>query len=195
MRRSFLTTLVLSATAASSAGAQQGDDRHGLWLSVGAGGVWVQSACSICAGDQATGLGGQLRVGGTLSPRFLAGLEGTGWVKRGGQVERSMLMVAALGTYYPLPQYGLHLKGGIGQYWYVEEDVATELTTQGLAVELGAGYDLRITRGVSLSPFLAWVRSGFGNPTRRDKASGFTLPLLSDMTVRSYQLGVVITLH
>jgi len=72
----------------------------------------------------------------------------------------------------------------------------------GQVVDLVSDFDWALTEDCfdqgwcgSLSPFLAWVRSGFGNPTRRDKASGFTLPLLSDMTVRSYQLGVVITLH
>jgi len=194
-RRWRLVTLLVLAAVASPAAAQQADDRKGLWLGLGAGGLWARSTCSICAADQASGLGGRVRLGGTISPKVLASVEGTGWRKRGGQVERKLLMVAALGSYYPLPDYGAHLKGGIGQYWYVEEDATTELTTQGLALELGAGYDIRIASGVSVSPFVAWVRSGFGNPTRRDKASGFTLPLLSDMTVKFYQVGLGITLH
>lgn len=188
-----MSILCFLAAVVGPVEAQDSDRRRGLWLGLGLGQAWADATCSICFAQE-TGLAAHARAGGTISPRLLVGVEGTGWLKS-GQTDRSFLMAAALGTLYPVPDLGFHLKGGVGQYWYVEEDSAIELSTQGLAVELGAGFDIRITPGLSLAPFATMVRSGFGNPTRRDKASGFKQPLFSDLTLKFYQFGLAVTLH
>ncbi len=194
MLRSALATLALLTAVAAAATAQQSDRRKGLWLGLGLGQAWGESTCSICLGQE-SGPALDAGLGGTMSQRLLAGVEATGWVRRTSQADRSFLLVTAVGTFYPAPGQGLHLKAGIGGYWYVEQDALYELTTQGLAVQLGAGYDIPITPGLSLSPFATWATSGFGNPTRLDKASGFKLPLLSDMTVRFFHFGLGVTIH
>lgn len=194
MLRSILVSCAVLAAAPSAADAQRPNHRRGLWVGLGAGAGSAKATCSVCL-DRETGVAAQARVGGTISRSVLAGAEGSGWLKSGAQVDRAFLMLAAVGTFYPSREHGLHLKAGLGQYWYVEEDRQTELSSQGLAVQLGAGYDIRVTPGVSLSPFATLIRSGFGNPTRLDKASGFKQPLFSDMTVQFFQLGLAATLH
>lgn len=194
MLRSALISTALFAAATSVAHGQRPHDRRGLWVGLGVGVGSARASCSVCA-DQAAGPAAHAKAGGTVSRKVLAGVQGTGWFESGGTSERSLVMLAALGTLYPWPDRGFHFEAGISGYWYVEEDSANELSTQGLALQLGAGYDLRITRDVSLSPFATLMASGFGNPTRLDKSSGARLPLLSDMTVRYFQLGVAATLH
>jgi len=130
-----------------------------------------------------------------MSPRLLAGVEATGWVKGSGQTDRSLVMITALGTFYPAPTPGLHLRSGVGGYWYVEEDAVAEVSTQGLAFHVGAGYDIPLSASLSLEPFALWATSGFSNPTRVDKATRFKLPLLSDMKVTFVQVGLAVTLH
>lgn len=192
--RPALVAIALLAAVVTAAEAQLADERRGLWVGAGAGFGSAEGTCSICLGREA-GPAGLVRVGGTLSGAILAGLEGTGWRRSEGSLDRSFIMVAAVGAYYPIRNLGLHVKGGLGQYWYFEEDAATELSTQGLALEVGVGFDVRIAAGVSLSPFGSLMTSGFGNPTRLDKASGIRLPLLSDMTVEFFSFGLAVTLH
>ncbi len=100
-----------------------------------------------------------------------------------------------MGTLYPWRAYGFHLKAGVGLYWYLEETAEAEVSTNGLALQASVGFDIKATGAVSLSPFASLVASGFGNPTRMDKASGQRLPLLSEMTVRFLQLGVAAVVH
>lgn len=194
MLRSVLVGLVLSTGAAAVADAQHPHQRGGLWGGVGLGIGSAKATCSVCAG-RAVGATAHVRAGGTISQTLLVGLQGTGWLEHQAATERSFLMLSAVGTFYLWPARGLYLATGIGGYRYVEADTASELSTQGLALHLGAGFELRITRGVSFSPFAALVLSGSGNPTRLDKSNGLRLPLLSDMTVRFFQLGVAGTLH
>lgn len=185
---------VILATVPAAGEAQRRDVRSGLWLGLGAGYGSTKATCSIC-GDGQTGLAGQARAGGTLSRSVLVGVEASAWRQRTAPQERRLFMVAAVATYYPARRLGLHGKAGLGQYFYAEEDATTELTTQGLAIQFGAGFDVPVTRGFSITPFVSLIESGFGNPTREDKASGFRTPLLSDMTVRFLQVGLAATLH
>lgn len=192
--RSVLTTVALFSLVASAATAQQSDRRRGLWGGAGLGYAWSEATCSICL-TQASGPAAQVRLGGTMSLRLLAGVEANAWLKGSGQTDRSLLMVTAVGTFYPAPAQGLHLRAGLGGYWYVEEDAVAEVSTQGLAFQLGAGYDAPVGASLSLSPFATWATSGFSNPTRFDKATRFKLPLLSDMTVKFLQVGLAVTIH
>lgn len=194
MLRSVLVSIALLAAAAAVSHAQRLHDRRGLWVGLGLGVGSARATCSVC-GTRETGAAMHARLGGTISQKFLVGVEGNGWLQNGATSDRSLLILAALGILYPSSNYRLHLEAGIGGYRYVEADTATELSTQGLALQVGAGFDLRITRGLSLAPSVTLIASGFGNPTRRDKATGARLPLLSDMTVQYIQLGVVATLH
>jgi hypothetical protein len=194
MVRSVAVSMALLVAVAAVAEAQRAHDRTGLWMGLGLGAGFARATCSVCGGRE-TGPAMQVRVGGTISQSILAGVEGTGWLQSGAAGDRSLLMLIALGILYPSSNHGFHLEAGIGGYRYVEADTANELSTEGLALHLGARYDLRITRRVSLSPFATVMASSFGNPTRLDKSSGTRLPLLSDMTVRYIQLGVSATIH
>lgn len=194
MLQPVLVSIALLAAGAAVADAQLLHGRRGLWVGLGLGMGSARADCSICTG-RATGPAAHAGAGGTISQRILVGVRGTGWFENGAENDRSLVMLAALGTLYPWPDRGFHLEAGIGGYWYVEEDSANELSTQGLALQVGAGFDLPITRGVSLSPFATLIASGFGNPTRLDKSTGARLPLLSDMTLQSFQVGIAATLH
>ena len=194
MRMRLLAILALLTFAVPTAGAQQGERRSGLWLGVGGGAAWGEATCSVCSGQQ-SGPALHVTLGGTMSPALLPAVEVTGWVKQGSQVDRSFYVVTALATVYPSAELGLYLKAGLGGYTYAQEDAASELTSQGAAVQLGAGYDIPVAAAFPLSPFVAWATSGSGNPKRLDKASGLKLPLISDMKVQFFQVGLGVTIH
>jgi hypothetical protein len=181
--------------ATTSAAAQQSAYRKGFWLAFGAGPGYGKGTCGVCVTTRETGPAGQVRVGGTISEHLSASVEGTGWRGDGAVTLRQLAMVSAVGTWYPLPRLGLHGKAGLGGYWYQEEDAVTQLTSQGMALQVGVGYDIPLTPAVAVTPFATLVRSGFGNPSRLDKASGFKQPLFSDLTVSFYQVGLGITLY
>jgi hypothetical protein len=194
MVRVLLVGLSLLATATSAA-AQQSGYRRGFWLGLGGGPGYGRGVCGVCLTTQDAGLAGEIRVGGTISKHLLAGVEGTGWRHNGATTERWLAMASAVATWFPLPDLGLHAKAGVGGYWYEEEDAVTRLASQGMALQLGIGYDIPLTRVVGLTPFASVVKSGFGNPSRLDKATGFKQPLFSDLTVKFVHLGLAITLH
>jgi hypothetical protein len=177
----------------ASAHGQNPPLRRGLWFGAGLGLAQVTATCSVCF-PGVTRPTGHLKVGGTLSRRILVGVEGTGW-RYDGPTDRRFLLAAGTVTFYPVEAVGLHLKGAIGQSWYTEEDAAVELSTQGLALGLGLGYDIRVAPGVSLTPFGGLASSGFTNPSRTDKATGFRQPLFSDLTLKAYQVGLTVTIH
>lgn len=185
---------VLLALVGRPVTAQPSDRRQGLWGGVAVAQAWSKATCSVCLAQE-SGPAARASLGGTMSSRLLAGVEATAWLKGNSQTERSLFMATAVGTYYPMPAQGLHLKAGVGGYWYVEEDAAAEVSTQGLAFQVGAGYDLPISPSLSLSPFATWTSSGFSNPTRLDKVTRFRLPLVSDMKVRFFEIGLGVTIH
>ena len=77
--------------------------------------------------------------------------------------------------YYPSKTGGLFLTGGLGLAVFTVEDVDTE-TDLGLVI--GGGWDLRVGRNISISPFL----NIFGGS-------------INSATVSTIQVGAGITFH
>lgn len=196
MRRSTLVIMVgLLSGLAPAAEGQHARERRGVWVGLGFGAGSAEATCSVCDPPRRSGPVAHARLGGTVSGHTLLGVEGTGWLTNGGAIDRALMMVTGIAVVYPWRGRGLHLQGGLGYYQYVEASDSIELSTQGLAVQVGAGFDVPLASGFSLSPFAALVASGFGNPTRRVKATGQMLPLLSDMTISFLRVGLAATLH
>ena len=195
MLRFVVLSVVVLASHVSAGEAQLANSRRGVWLGLGAGTAGGKATCSVCDATRGMGPAGQIRLGGTVSRSVLASVEATGWRKKGVPVDRSLAMISAVGTLYPVRELGLHLKAGLGGYSYVEEDAVTKLTSQGLALQVGVGYDVAITPRVGLAPFATLITSGSGNPARLDKASGFKQPLFSDLSLVLFQVGLALTLY
>ncbi len=145
--------------------------REGVWFSVGFG--FGSLGCENCIGRD-SGLSGGLAVGGTLNQHVLLGVGTTGFAR---SVDGDLLSVGTLDgrvRVYPSRRSGFFLNGGVGlgSLSYLGE------SEFGLGVMLGLGWDIRVGRNVSVTPF--WNGSAMQN---------------SNVDANFGQLGVGITIH
>lgn len=122
--------------------------REGFWFNGGVG--YGTVGCDNCFGQRAGGLSGGLTAGGTLSPRVLLGVGISGFTRNDGFGDR--LTAGTLDArlrVYPSSTAGFFLTGGyaLGHF------TASGDTRLGHGAVLGAGWDVRVSRNVSLTPF------------------------------------------
>ena len=174
------------------------ESRRGFWVGVGMAQGFTSLRCGICDADRETGgLGGHLRVGGTVSNRLLLGGDGTYWRRRDGDIVEQATGVAGAGYWYPDPRHGYYLKLGLGVAWYraAEDDIA--LTAQLLTLVSGIGYEMRVNPTVSVVPFINVLMTAKGDLLREDtRNGGFSASRVADdVGLLSLQLGFGITRH
>jgi len=166
MRHSMaLATLVVALAAHPSAASGQ-TPYEGMWLGLGAGAGSALVTCAVCIEDRQGGPSGYLRLGGTISPSVLVGGEGTIWVKTGEDLDRLMGALNGVVLLYPRPESGFHVKGGLGvlRYQITDPDDADDTArVTSIGVQLGVGYDLPVSSGYSITPFLNFVASSYGS--------------------------------
>ena len=149
----------------------EGPRREGAWFNIGFG--FGSLGCEDCAVRDTGGSGG-LAVGGTLNQHVLLGIGTTGFVR---SYDGDLLSAGTLDgrvRVYPSRRSGFFLNGGVGlgSLSYLGE------SEFGLGAMLGLGWDIRVGRNVSVTPF--WNGSAMQN---------------SNVDVNFGQLGVGITIH
>jgi hypothetical protein len=162
-------------TLASSALAQRAtpsSHREGFWLGFGVGGG-VNLTSTLDDGSSA-GFAGLFRAGGTLSPHWLLGGESSGWSADVGDdawAWRSNL--SAIAIFYPSASRGLFLKAGPSVSFITQSsgttvrvdgvDVTSTVSASemGFGATLGAGYDIRLGRKLSLVPEVTYLLQAF----------------------------------
>jgi hypothetical protein len=158
----------------------------------GLGGGSARVSCAVCRHARDLGPAGNVRFGGTLRPGVLIGGEVQAWTHQNANDVRS-LMGSALAAIqlYPRQGSGLFLRAGVGYIRYTardaDEDGPAAANLPGLLV--GAGFDLPIGPGLSLTNSLTLLASGQGS-LRRDRSS-----IIDDVSVSMLQLGVGVTRH
>lgn len=145
---------VLLAGGTSVASAQDGDNKHerkGFWLNVGLG--TGSLGCDDCDGRESA-LSGGFGIGGTLSQKVTIGLMTNGWTKEefGASLTVGTAVVGV--RFYPSAAGGFFLQGGLG-LGSLDLGLAGfgSASETGTGAMLGVGYDFRIGRNVSLTPF------------------------------------------
>jgi hypothetical protein len=166
--------------------------RNGFWIGVGAGygSASVEASCEGCESEKREGaISGFVKLGGTLNEHVLLGAESNVWAKEEEDVTLLLGSVTGTVTFYPRASSGFFLKGGAGfSYVDMQEksgDVTVSIDKVGWGVLLGAGYDLRVGRNVSLTPCINYH---FGKPGDLT-ANGETLPGWKQDVV-SFELGI-----
>lgn len=159
--RTFALTLTLLGFPAAVGWTQEADrppvQHRGFWIGFGFGGG--TNFADFAEGNRA-GVGGYVRLGGTISQKFLLGGEAAGWGRDVGGSTFSESGVTAVALYYPAGP-GVFLKAGAGfAGWAVSTSAGSTTTTTtagGFAGTLGAGYDLRIGTNLFLTPNLDFL--------------------------------------
>jgi len=150
--------------------------REGFWFNIGFGSGSL--GCSDC-GTRVTGLSGGLGIGGTINPHVRLGAFTSGWVKSEDGTTLNASVVVAGVHYYPSETSGFFLLGGLG---IASIDVIASglghANESGTGVLLGLGWDLRIAKSVSFTPF--WNGVGIS---------------ISDGDANYGQIGVGLTIH
>jgi hypothetical protein len=149
--------------------------RSGFWFSAGLG--YGSLGCQDCTG-RTGGLSGNLALGGTLSNKVLLGVASNGWVKSENGTTLTVNAITAAMRFYP-SAHGLFLMGGLG-IGTVSAAVSGfgSGSETGWGALLGLGYDIPMSRSVSLTPY--W--NGFAmNSSNADANVG--------------QIGLGITVH
>ncbi len=151
---------------------------EGFWFSGGMG--FGSMGCQDCA-SRADGLSGGLSFGRAVSDKVLLGVGTTGWSK--SLDDGTLLTVGTLDArvrFYPTLKSGFFINGGVGlgtvsagSSVFSPDDVE-----MGVGIMLGVGYDVRLNRKVSLTPF--WNGSAMAN---------------SSVDANFGQIGVAVTLH
>jgi hypothetical protein len=170
VRKPCLGVLVAATllVAAPRAWAGHPQERHGFWIGFG-GGYGSASAsadCDECGGDdRESSFTGFFKLGGTLSPNVLLGVESNVWVKDESGATLTLGSVTGTITVYPSATGGFFLKGGFGAS-FVETSAEFDafdvsLNKTGWGVLAGIGYDIRVGRDISLTPCINYT---YGKP-------------------------------
>jgi hypothetical protein len=200
MRRNtaFLLTIILAAGATSGLHAQGRDRglvelggaplRSGMYITLGVGdgmdqykfqdldsySDWLSSPAAV------------LRIGGTVNQNVRIGAELFGWWHSYYNADPTILenetesFTAVLldGQFYPAVRSGFYLKGGLGfgrSAASYEFDPTASNT--GFVWSVGAGYDIPLSRTVSLSPTVDFYQGSFG--PGNDPTSAYTEHVLN----------------
>lgn len=176
----FKTSLLLCLAGALTIGAvpalgQYPQTRKGFWFNGGLG--WGSLGCNGC-GTRTGGLSGGLSLGGTISPTFLLGGGTTGWTKSESGTTLTVGTVDLRARFYTSATGGFFITGGVGLGSISAGFGGFTASETGVGVLLGLGYDFRVGRNVSLTPYF----NGFGVKTSNDDAN-------------VVQLGLSVTIH
>ena len=156
--RSLAAALALLILSAAPLQAQRPQVREGFWIGFGFGYGSLGASCDGCADiDREGGATFHLRMGGTLAPNLLLGGELNGWATDNSSFGTEIVAANASAAvyFYPMATGGLFLKGGLGFATYSEQN-GGELTSDGVGLLLGGGYDIRVSRNFSLTPVVSF---------------------------------------
>ena len=180
--------ILVSALATSPGNAQSLAYHEGFWFGGGVASALSDVSCNVCIEDSKSVMSGFVRGGVTLSPRFLLGLEILGTDNSEDGVNERVLGLSGIGYYYPTGG-GLFFKGGLGMLKFKADDDTDELTSTLLSLQIGLGYELPVSRRVSIAAFSALTTTANGDLDYNGSR------VTSDMNVTLIQFGLGVTMH
>ncbi len=192
MRRWIALVALAAALAVQPKAALAQTPYRGMWLGLGVGAGSTLVTCAVCIEDREGGPSGYLRLGGTVSPSVLIGGEGTLWVQNGDEVDKLLGALNGVVLLYPQPGRGFHVKGGVGVLRFeISDGPDPEDTARvtSLDVQLGVGYDVPVSPGYSITPFLNFVASSYGSLEQDNDV------LASQVNVTLIQFGIGLSTH
>jgi hypothetical protein len=115
-------------------------------------------SCEGCGDvDRVGAPSGYLKLGTTLRQNILLGVETNAWTKSELGIRLTMANISGAVYWYPMVTNGLFVKGGAG---YSALDAGGG-GTNGFGILGGVGYDVRMSKNLSITPVANWFRGGF----------------------------------
>jgi hypothetical protein len=155
-----LSVTTLDAQGIADSGSGKPQTREGFWIGFGLGAGSL--GCDECSGERETAFSGNFKLGGTINPHFLLGAETNGWYKSENGVTIQYGNLSAVAYYYPSVTSGFYLKGGLGlASLSLDIDEFGSDSETGTGAVLGLGYDARVGRNFSLTPYVKFMGGSF----------------------------------
>lgn len=191
MRRLIGTAAALLLVA--SPALAQSAARQGFTISFGLGAGSAAASYEGNTSDRISGPSGYLRIGGAVSPRLVIAGETQGLTHKEGSLTSHFGSLMAVAQWYPQAAGGFYLSGGLGLGLISENDSDPlfdyELVSVGAAAQVGLGYDVRMTRNFSLTPYVNFLGIGGGKPRFNGVSQSGTL------SANSVQFGLGFSWH
>ena len=172
----FAVVVAVAVSAASAQAQKNAPIRDGFWISGGLG--YGSLGCDQCNGQREGGVSGDLSLGGTISPRLLIGVGSSAWSKSESGATMTVGTLDARVRFYPSATGGLFITGGLGYGSARLAGFGSAATENGVGTILGMGWDIRVARNASITPY--W--NGFAMRNNNTDAN-------------VGQAGVAVTLH
>jgi hypothetical protein len=171
--RGFIGFGILSLVAVAALSAQSPQHREGFWVRLGAGYGSSHRSCDSCPTEpQRRGVIASVAAGGTLGPAIRVGGTLDSWIRRSNGATETMANLVASVFYYPFVSTGLFVTGGLGVSSY-RANTAPAVTGTGWGLMLGVGYDLPVSRHLSLTPVATYIHDGIGDVSITDGGGTF----------------------
>lgn len=151
-----ITPLVL--VVAASLSAQEMPQRQGFFIGLGLGG----GGGEVSGNTDANGGTGWLTLGGTVSQKLRLAADFQGFTpKDNGDANYATSTFAAL--WYPSARGNFFLKGGVGAAEVSIHRPGPDGSGVGFGSVVGAGYDFRVGRKISITPQFTMFGGGTGD--------------------------------
>jgi hypothetical protein len=171
--------------------AQRPQTREGVNIGFGVGGGSAGIDCSGCQTSRQSGTLFYFNVGGTINRQLTLGGELNGFAYSSQNEDDTFASLMMVAHFYPAPAMGFYLAGGAGlTSMSLDNHVdLVNVTSTGAGAQIGAGYDIRLGRNFSLTPYASFVQ-GFAGKARVNDIS------TSDTVKPNYvQIGLGFTWH
>jgi hypothetical protein len=197
MRRICLVAFVLLLAATVPARAQTSREpapTHptGWWGGVGGGFSAIRFACKDCGEDQpvyesAAAIGA---IGKSIGSHVAFGLEvGAAFPSNDTGTKVTASSVAGLARWYPSESpFYIKFSLGLSRVRAAVSGAESEIRN-GTGIAFGAGYDLRVSRAVALTPYAGWYMSAIGTIGGDDPAKA-----KQDVSWNTWTFGVGLTI-
>jgi len=196
--RSAIAAVALALTAASGVMAQsKPQTRDGFTIGFGVGLGSAGISCSGCTTDRENAGSGYLRIGGAVRPNLILAGELEGWDKsfddQGTTDHVTIGFVTGTALWYPEATGGFYVKGGLG-VGSIEDEVkdptfTVKLESSGLAISFGLGYDYRVGKNFSLTPYASYVSTVGAKAKVNGSSTG------EKLNANLFQVGLGFTWH
>ena len=185
--------VALSLVSAAAEAQAKANTRQGFWIGFGFGPGSTGVDCTSCDDARVNGFTGYLRMGGTLSHKWLLGGESSAWVRSANGTDEDMEFASLVAMWYPSETGAFYLKFGIGGMTFASKDSISgdELTATAGSFTVGVGYEFRVGRNFSVVPFL----NSMASAPASFKLNGQPASTSEDLSLNMVQIGVGVTWH
>jgi hypothetical protein len=124
-----------------------------------------------------------------VKPNLFVGFESSGWVNSEEGIDETLGFYSAVAQWYPNAEQGFYLKGGLGLSLYEATDGIDDITGNALGLSVGTGYDVRVGKNFSLTPYVNFLMSTKGELNFNDESTGLNI------SANLIQFGLGFTWH